>query len=433
MLECLSENEEEVQDFTHEQYDDEEDQDKVDRLEVHDQNSDTEQEISDGEEKEEISAGPVFVGKDKSYKWSKHVPPSTKTRAENLITHLPGPKAVVKDLKDSYGIWQHFFSLDMIRMIVEWTNKHIERNKDKYTRDRNARETDIAEMEALIGLIHLAGVLKSGRLNTEELWTYVEPFRLTMSKFRFHFLLQHLRFHDIDTREERRKIDNLAPISDIFDLFVERCKSANTPFQYVTIDEKLEAFRGKCSFRVYIPNKPNKYGLKVFALVDAKTFYTCNLEVYVGTQPAGPYAVSNSASSVVERLVEPLRNSKRSITCDNWFTSIPLAQKLLSEYKLTFLGTTRKNKRELPLEFSNPTKRPLGSSMFAFTKDITLVSHIPKKNKNVLMLSTLHHDDRIDLESGKPDMIIDYNGTKGGVDTLDKMCAAYNCSRNTRR
>lgn len=30
-------------------------------------------------------------------------------------------------------------------------------------------------------------------------------------------------------------------------------------------------------------------------------------------------------------------------------------------------------------------------------------------------------------------MIMDYNETKGGVDTLDKMCAAYDCARNTRR
>lgn len=30
-------------------------------------------------------------------------------------------------------------------------------------------------------------------------------------------------------------------------------------------------------------------------------------------------------------------------------------------------------------------------------------------------------------------MIVDYNSTKGGVDTLDKMCTAYDCARNTRR
>ena len=64
----------------------------------------------------------------------------------------------------------------------------------------------------------------------------------------------------------------------------------------------LAAFRGRCGFRQYIPSKPDKYGIKFFALVDAKSFFTSNLEVYVGTQPDGPYKVSNSPGDVVERL-----------------------------------------------------------------------------------------------------------------------------------
>ena len=35
--------------------------------------------------------------------------------------------------------------------------------------------------------------------------------------------------------------------------------------------------------------------------------------------------------------------------------------------------------------------------------------------------------------SGKPDIIEFYNGTKGGVDTFDQMCATSSCSRKTRR
>lgn len=38
----------------------------------------------------------------------------------------------------------------------------------------------------------------------------------------------------------------------------------------------------KCGF--YIPSKPNKYGLKVHALSDAKTFYTAEMEIYAGKQ-----------------------------------------------------------------------------------------------------------------------------------------------------
>lgn len=67
-----------------------------------------------------------------------------------------------------------------------------------------------------------------------------------MSKFRFSFLLQNLRFDDMDTRRERYKVDRLAPIRSIFDLFLEKRKSAYTPFENVTIDEKY--FAGDVAF-----------------------------------------------------------------------------------------------------------------------------------------------------------------------------------------
>ena len=47
----------------------------------------------------------------------------------------------------------------------------------------------------------------------------------------------------------------------------------------MTIDEKLEAFRGRCGFKQYIPSKPNKYAIKIYALVDTKVLYTYNLGI----------------------------------------------------------------------------------------------------------------------------------------------------------
>lgn len=55
------------------------------------------------------------------------------------------------------------------------------------------------------------------------------------------------------------------------------------------------------------------------------------------------------------------------------------------------------------------------------------------QKKNVVLISSLHHDDNIDKQSGKPEIIIDYNNTKGGVDVVDRLCANYNVARNTRR
>lgn len=445
MQECLLEDEEEQT----VEYDDQSDADEEENIEMSTHNSESEQEIS-GDEVETVVLDPIaytveerksfsepyFEGKDKKSKWYKNALQST-VRSETLKTHLPGAKSSTKDLKSILEIWHYFVDLDLLGKIVEYTNQHIISTQINYSRDRDAKITDITEIQALIGLLYLTGILKSSRLNVDELWNTqgsgVELFRLAMGKNRFKFLLQHLRFDDMESRTERKKIDKLAPIREFFKSFVNKCKTAYTPCQNVTIDEKLDAFRGRCGFRQYMPNKPNKYGIKLFALTDSKTFYTIDLEVYLGKQPDGPYSVDNSPSAVVQRLCQCIKGTHRNVTCDNWFTGIDLIKRLLTDYQLTFVGTIRKNKRELPVEFSCPVRRPVGSSMFGFQEEITLVSYIPKRSKNVLLVSSLHHDDKIDVDTEKPVMIMDYNSSKGGVDCLDKLCETYNCARNTKR
>ena len=49
------------------------------------------------------------------------------------------------------------------------------------------------------------------------------------------------------------------------------------------------AFRCRAHFRQHIPSKPAKYGITIYAICDAKTFYVCNMEIFAGLQPEGPY------------------------------------------------------------------------------------------------------------------------------------------------
>ncbi|CAH2000087.1 unnamed protein product [Acanthoscelides obtectus] len=166
-----------------------------------------------------------------------------------------------------------------------------------------------------------------------------------MSEQRFRFLLRCLRFDNINDRNMRKELDKMAAIREVFELFTNNFEKYFSPSEYLTIDEQLLAFRGRAAFRQYIPNKLSKYGIKTFALVDAKTAYTMKLETYVGLQPPGPYQQSNNAKDIVMRIVEPVQGTNRNITGDNWFTSIPLVNELLTEKKLTYVGTLRKNKR----------------------------------------------------------------------------------------
>lgn len=121
------------------------------------------------------------------------------------------------------------------------------------------------------------------------------------------------------------------------------------------------------------------------------------------------------------------------MTCDNWFTSLPLATELLKQHRVTITWTIRKNKRETPLNFCHTSGKIIQSSMFGFTYDMNLVSHVPKKSKVVLLLFTMHHDNTIDLNLNKPEIITFYNVIKESVDKVDELKGNYSVGRIKRR
>jgi len=52
-------------------------------------------------------------------------------------------------------------------------------------------------------------------------------------------------------------------ISTTISMFAEKCQALYTPLPFVCIDETLVGFRGRYLFHVYIPFKPDRYGLKM--------------------------------------------------------------------------------------------------------------------------------------------------------------------------
>lgn len=183
---------------------------------------------------------------------------------------------------------------------------------------------------------------------------------------------------------------------------------------------------------MYIPNKPDRYGIKFPMICDASTKYMVDAIPYLGksTKTSGMAL----GEFYVKELTKTVHGTNRNITCDNWFTSVPLAKSLLkTPYNLTLVGTIRSNKREIPEEVKNSRSRPVGSSIFCFDGPLTLVSYKPKPSKMVFLLSSCDEDAVINQSSGKPDMILFYNQTKGGVDSFDQMCSSMSSNRKTNR
>lgn len=127
----------------------------------------------------------------------------------------------------------------------------------------------------------------------------------------------------------------------------------------------------------------------------------------------------------------PLHGTKHSITCDNWFTSVPLIERMLNPpFSLSITGTIRKNKREIPEEMKVAATDP-PNTKYCFSTDITLLSHTPKKYKVVLVASSYIHSTAI--TNNKPNIILHYNETKGGTDCFDQLCHSSTVSRKTNR
>nr|CAI5816973.1 unnamed protein product [Callosobruchus analis] len=50
-----------------------------------------------------------------------------------------------------------------------------------------------------------------------------------------------------------------------------------------------------------------------------------------------------------------------------------------------------------------------------------------------MLLSTLHTNDEVDQSSGKSELNLFYNATKGGVDVFDQLCHSKSTARRTKR
>jgi len=151
----------------------------------------------------------------------------------------------------------------------------------------------------------------------------------------------------------------------------------------------------------------------------------------------------------VLKLTQNLRNSGRTITCDNFFTSVPLAEKLFTE-RTYLVGTIRPNRKGVPQAFVSE-KFDKDFAGFIFRDALCLLKYQSKVDKCVYLLSSKHPNTLVDklgtgrfevhesfdflsnLTLGKPKMVMDYNASKGGVDSFDQMIDHYSVKQKSKR
>ena len=201
----------------------------------------------------------VMKGKDGT-EWRETPETRGRTNEANLFSIPRNRTPNTQNAKSPVEIFELLLSVEILNIIVEHTNEEGVRMKGN-----KWRATDKVEIDALVGMLLYLGAQKDSKTNIETIWTPLigqDFIRACMSKNRFFELLSCLRFDRKETRRRRLNESKLAHIKEVLDIHNGNLRHHYTPGAYLTVDEQLIPFRGRCSFIQYMPSKPANYGIK---------------------------------------------------------------------------------------------------------------------------------------------------------------------------
>ncbi|XP_025407126.1 piggyBac transposable element-derived protein 4-like, partial [Sipha flava] len=293
-------------------------------------------------------------------------------------------------------------------------------------------DIDVDELKKLLGLSIVMGYLKFPSLGTY--WSKFELdfhpiFEKTMSRHRYELILRFLCFYDprsADTSDRLHKIENVTKH------VINNIQTKYYPKQNLSLDESMMLWRGRLSFRQYIPSKAHKYGIKFYELCSSDGFLL-NFIIYKGK---GTVIDENGVTfGIVTKLMQNYLGKGHTLYMDNFYNSVQLVQHLYNN-KITVVGTLRKNRKDNPKEVLN-SKLNKGEVSHAQKGNIHVIKW--RNMRDVSMISSKHKldfenvIDKFGRSKFKPNMVVDYNSKMSGIDRIDQMISYYPIPRKSMR
>ncbi|XP_065192166.1 piggyBac transposable element-derived protein 4-like [Sycon ciliatum] len=364
------------------------------------------------------------------------------------FTGTPGMQVEMPDDATPYEYVRLYFTDAMWSLLVDETNRFARRYIDANLETlapralaRSWKPVTMSEMKIFLALYLTTGILWKPALDqywSKDALISTPSFSAAMKRDRFMSILMFLHFSDNAAPDEA---DKLRKIRRLLDLFIDRFQAVYTPRKTICIDEELVAWKGRLSFRQFIPSKRARFGIKIFALCE-DSGYMYNFIVYVGKDNVNlsPDMVKQLGASgaVVAKLMIPLENQGHHLYVDNWYSSLPLA-KYLSQHQTGVCGTIRKNRVGLPKRLTG--YKQLKKSEYTYRSSQGALVVKLQDTKEVMFLSTLHRANAV--PTGKRDregkavkklqVVHDYNRYMGGVDRNDAMLSNYTAARKSTK
>ena len=191
-------------------------------------------------------------------------------------------------------------------------------------------------------------------------------------------IMKFPRFDYKQTRSHRLATDKLTLISTVWYTFVGNCLRHYKPGANITLDEQLFPTKARCRFTQYMPNKPEKFGIKFWMAADAQTKYMLHSVPYLEKDDSRPEGIT-LGEHVVLRLTESYRKTVLNMTIDNFYTSVNHAKTLRQE-GISIVGTADRIRKEISQEIKK-MKEELHATKIFKHNGCTLTAYQEKTTK----------------------------------------------------
>ncbi|KAK5648157.1 hypothetical protein RI129_003049 [Pyrocoelia pectoralis] len=354
------------------------------------------------------------------------------TKTNEFLWPFPGSKPI--------DIFNFLVDDTFYQKIVEETNAYaedvlLEQGFLEYSRISRWKPVTIEELKIFFSLILHTGTIHLPRLKdywkTDRLFN-IPSFRDSMGRDRFFLILRCLHFSKNPTKNEPKPEDRLFKIRPLIHYFNNKINDTYYPTQNLSIDESMMLYRGRLSFRQYIPNKRHKYGIKFYMLTEPDGLI---LKFLIYTGNLADAGGKGHAANVVLHLLEGKLDQGHCVFMDNYYNSFTLSRQLL-ERKTHTTGTLRidrkyspKSVKEAKLKKGETVAKYANNVMIGKWRDKRDVTYISTEFKN--NLQTFFN--KRGKEVSKPLPVLKYNNYMGGVDRQDQFMSYYPCRHKSLR
>jgi len=365
--------------------------------------------------------------------------------APTVPDFTPEPVTPDPSEKTPYEYFKSFVTDEMIELVATESNKY-----GIVKKGQNFQFT-AKEIETYLGLYLYMGLVKMPAVSCywqNDLRYF--PIADSMSRNRFYSIQSTIHFVDNNlATEDEKTADRIWKLRPWIESIRKNFVAVSNDNENQSVDEIMVAFKGRSICKQYMPNKPKKWGFKLWGRCSASGFLH-DFAVYQGKGTGigiDDLPHCGLGGNVVLQLCQSLPpNIPYKVFADNYFSNFEMAAEL-ARRGLQYTGTIQSNRvHKAPLKSEKDLKeigRGAISTVYEKTRNLSLVCWLD--NKVVRLISTFAGKDPVEqvqrydksskthVQVNRPHIIKLYNQSMGGVDLLDMMSSLYKRQLKSKR